>query len=198
MQAINEKIGYNISMYRKRKGLSQHNLSELTGISRSSISNMENGRHTVTIPTMIKICQCLGCVPDQILSFAFTEAGTPNSMTISDDDLLRIKTSGDPCVCKGLSDKKDDGLEMSKGVHDTVQRLINQHVEDTARIKQLEESIRGIIKNPYGCPFCDSGVLRNEDRDHWPECSFKIAADSLITLDKDILNIGNEDLPLIP
>ena len=43
------------------------------------------------------------------------------------------------------------------------------------RNRKLESAIEGIVKEPYGCPMCDSGVLRNKQKEHWDDCPFLIA-----------------------
>jgi hypothetical protein len=44
---------------------------------------------------------------------------------------------------------------------------------------ELKDVIRTFLKEPYGCPFCDSGILRkpnNPEKDHDDTCAFKMAA----------------------
>ena len=104
MKALDRKIGRNVSALRNRKRISQLELSSLIGISRASISNIENGRHTLTVHMMIKMCQELDCTPNEILNFLITNTGTPEysvyTLTISNEDVLKIVNSNDPCLCK--------------------------------------------------------------------------------------------------
>jgi len=44
-----------------------------------------------------------------------------------------------------------------------------------ARVAELEGALALILFDPYGCPMCDSGKLRNPDKEHWPECGFAMA-----------------------
>lgn len=44
---------------------------------------------------------------------------------------------------------------------------------------RLRAAVRGIFANPQGCPMCDAGVLRNPAKQHWDDCSYKLAADVL-------------------
>lgn len=41
--------------------------------------------------------------------------------------------------------------------------------------RNLKEALIGIIKNPHGCPMCDCGKLRVEERQHFDDCPFLIA-----------------------
>ncbi len=40
-----------------------------------------------------------------------------------------------------------------------------------ARIEALEDALRLILAEPYGCPMCDSGKLRGH-KSHWDACGF--------------------------
>lgn len=44
---------------------------------------------------------------------------------------------------------------------------------------ELVESLRGLMKNPYGCAFCDYGVLRDRTKDHDNDCEWLRARDAL-------------------
>lgn len=37
---------------------------------------------------------------------------------------------------------------------------------------KLLAAVKAIFAERWGCPMCDSGVLRNPAKTHWPECSF--------------------------
>lgn len=45
-----------------------------------------------------------------------------------------------------------------------------------AQLAEAQEAVEAILKEPYGCPFCDSGKLRSPDKDHLPNCGFLLAA----------------------
>lgn len=34
------------------------------------------------------------------------------------------------------------------------------------------EALKLILAEPYGCPMCDSGKLRDPQKEHWPECGY--------------------------
>lgn len=55
-------MGYKIKEKRVQLGISQEQLSELSGVSRSIISGLESGKTTVTTTeTLLKISKALGC-----------------------------------------------------------------------------------------------------------------------------------------
>lgn len=37
---------------------------------------------------------------------------------------------------------------------------------------ELKNILTAILKDPHGCPMCDSGKLRNPEKQHWPDCPF--------------------------
>ena len=56
---------------------------------------------------------------------------------------------------------------------DRLLRLIAQ----AERAERLEQAARLVLEEPYGCPFCDSGILRkhlNPDALHAPNCGFQM------------------------
>lgn len=59
--ALYESIGKNIKELRKIKKLGQEDLANLTSLSRSSISNIEIGKHQPSIQTIYEICLAFDC-----------------------------------------------------------------------------------------------------------------------------------------
>lgn len=55
-----EYIGQRIAQLRKEKGLTQEQLSELTGLDRTNIAKIENGKYNVSIDILNKVCVSLG------------------------------------------------------------------------------------------------------------------------------------------
>ena len=55
------RIGQAIAAIRKEKGLTQEQLSQMTGLDRANIGKIENGRYNVSIDILGKICEALGC-----------------------------------------------------------------------------------------------------------------------------------------
>ncbi len=55
-------MGYKIKEKRLELGISQEQLSEMSGVSRSIISGLESGKTTVTTTeTLLKLSRALGC-----------------------------------------------------------------------------------------------------------------------------------------
>lgn len=45
--------------------------------------------------------------------------------------------------------------------------------------KDLTTALEAIIREPHGCPFCDSGKLRNPNKDHTSNCGYALASIAL-------------------
>lgn len=56
-----EIIGQQIAKIRNEKGITQEQLSELTGLNRANISKIETGRYNASIDIIGKIADALGC-----------------------------------------------------------------------------------------------------------------------------------------
>lgn len=48
----------------------------------------------------------------------------------------------------------------------------DQLAKATHERDELKKVLSGILKDPTGCPMCDSGILRDPEKQHWPECLF--------------------------
>ena len=59
--AFRKYIGCKITKLRKEKGLTQEQLSQMTGLDRANIAKIENGRYNTGIDIIGKICDALGC-----------------------------------------------------------------------------------------------------------------------------------------
>jgi HTH-type transcriptional regulator/antitoxin HipB len=55
MQELNEIIRF----HRQQSGLSQSNLAELAGVGKTVVFDLEKGKTTVRLDTLLKICQAL-------------------------------------------------------------------------------------------------------------------------------------------
>ena len=64
-------IGLNIAYYRKLKGLTQMQLSEMVNISRTHMSNIEapNVPTSISLETLLDIAEALEVTPAQIMNF---------------------------------------------------------------------------------------------------------------------------------
>jgi len=61
LNLIQSEIGCRVKHLRKISGLKQEDLCDIVGLSRTSISNIESGKHCPTLPTLLKICCAIGC-----------------------------------------------------------------------------------------------------------------------------------------
>ena len=60
-------MGYKIKEIREQKGMTQEELSSESGVSRVTISSLENGtERATTTKTLVKIARALGVSVDQI------------------------------------------------------------------------------------------------------------------------------------
>lgn len=58
--AHRKKIGGMIAEIRKWKGLTQEDLSKMSGLDRTNIAKIENGKYSVGVDVLGKICKALG------------------------------------------------------------------------------------------------------------------------------------------
>lgn len=56
-----EEMGKKIAQLRKERGLTQDQLSQMTGLDRANIAKIENGRYNTGIDIIGKICDALEC-----------------------------------------------------------------------------------------------------------------------------------------
>ena len=54
-----KKIGLNLLLARRRRGLSQEQLSDLSGVSRARISDMERGKETFKLDTLMMLAKAM-------------------------------------------------------------------------------------------------------------------------------------------
>lgn len=70
-------IGENIKAARMAKGMSQDELSELTGANRVTISQYENGKFLPSVPALQRIATALGTTPAALTGNAEDETRRP-------------------------------------------------------------------------------------------------------------------------
>lgn len=58
-------------------------------------------------------------------------------------------------------------------------------VVDASLCAEFEAALRAILADPYGCPFCDSGKLRNPTKEHDEACGYCLAAEALNPLPRE-------------
>jgi len=59
-QKILETFGFNFKMYRTKLKLSQDDIINKTGFSQSYISNVENGKHNLSLINALKLSDAVG------------------------------------------------------------------------------------------------------------------------------------------
>lgn len=63
------KIAKRIKTLRKLKGWTQEDLSLNSGVSQSTLSEIENAKSFITIPTLDKLCICFGITHSQFFDY---------------------------------------------------------------------------------------------------------------------------------
>lgn len=76
------RIGEHLKTHREQRGISQLDLANTIGITRSSVANIEGGRQRIQIHALIAACQALGCDPAAIISRAL-EGADPLASVLS-------------------------------------------------------------------------------------------------------------------
>lgn len=66
MPSLRVWVGHNIKRIRKNRGLTQLELSEISGITQANIAKVEQGRYDIRIDTIEKLCHALGAQIDFI------------------------------------------------------------------------------------------------------------------------------------
>lgn len=78
------KIGRKLKETRISKGLTQEYIANMADVNTSHISNIENNRVKVSLPTLIHICNALNVTVDYILSDEYADAAS-----VLDKEILR-------------------------------------------------------------------------------------------------------------
>ena len=61
------KLGKNLRLIRKGKGMSQGDIVRALGMGRGFVSNIENGKGNPTLTTITKLAKALGVSADELL-----------------------------------------------------------------------------------------------------------------------------------
>lgn len=72
MQSVAELFGTSLRETRKRRGLSQERLAELTGLSTNYVGEMERGLKAPGLPVIVRLARALDVGVNELLR-AFTE-----------------------------------------------------------------------------------------------------------------------------
>lgn len=75
MKDINfERIGRKIKEIRLSKGLTQEYIANMADVNTSHISNIENNRVKISLPTLVHVCNALNTTIDYILAEEYNDA----------------------------------------------------------------------------------------------------------------------------
>ncbi len=66
-QQVRFSIGQNLKKYREEKGQTQVELSDLVGIERTSVTNIEAGKNNMTIEQLLYFCEVFEITPNDLL-----------------------------------------------------------------------------------------------------------------------------------
>lgn len=75
----NSTISKKIHDFRQKAGLTQEELAEKVGLSRGSITSIEQGKRKVTVEELLKFCEALACSHADLLFDTQTEKKQVNS-----------------------------------------------------------------------------------------------------------------------
>ena len=67
MKSESAKLGKNLKRIRTEKGITQGDIVRTLSVSRSFVSNIENGKTNPTLSTISKIAKALGVSSDELL-----------------------------------------------------------------------------------------------------------------------------------
>ena len=102
-------IGGKIRQLRKERGLTQVQVSQLSGVSQSAISDIESGRVTKlpNIATVGKIASALGCTVAELLGEGAPAAAPSDGLTPTERQLIRdfraLNTQGQEFVLQAVA-----------------------------------------------------------------------------------------------
>lgn len=80
-------ISENIKKYRKERGMTQQQLSELCGVPAISLGRYERGERNPSIDTLIKIAEALDITIEKLINSSIEPTPKPISC-LSDDELI--------------------------------------------------------------------------------------------------------------
>jgi transcriptional regulator with XRE-family HTH domain len=83
------EFGARVRAYRTADGVTQQDLAEAAGLSRSSIANLEAGRQDVTVTTVLAIAHHLGVAPGDLLPAGGTDVHKVVERLASENGALR-------------------------------------------------------------------------------------------------------------
>ena len=93
MSMLNDLLGEQLKRYRERRKLTQDQLSEISGMTRTRISEIERGIANITIDTLDKLLNALEIDPHELFNFSDVarslEFQTKEALMYSQQELLK-------------------------------------------------------------------------------------------------------------
>ena len=77
-------IGKKIQEFRKKKGMTQEELSEVIDISPHYLSALERGIYNIKLDTLVKILNCLDCSADEVFCDVVNKSCALSSSRLSE------------------------------------------------------------------------------------------------------------------
>lgn len=112
-------IGHRVREKRVEKGFTQDQIVDLTGISNSHISNIENGKTKVGLSTLVLIENCLGVTTDELLCDSLKSSSNTYKNEISkvaeDCDDTEVRIIADTCKAlkSSLRERSNQSWKLS-------------------------------------------------------------------------------------
>ena len=105
MNDLNQRFGALLQKKRKERKLTQHNLADLVGLGRTSVTNIEKGRQPVTLQLLFEFAKGLGLQPANLLP----EVEQLTAASLQHGNL--IDKSGHDAILKILAASQSTGAE---------------------------------------------------------------------------------------
>lgn len=128
-------LGYILKRKRKQKGLSLNDLREKTGLSKSSLSNIENDKNNPTIDTLNKICDALDLLSEDVLS----TLKAINESNISGENLNAF-------IDVSIHSKSD--IHSLENIAKEEIALSNEYHKENTHFNSAEEAMKFILEQP--------------------------------------------------
>lgn len=80
---------------------------------------------------------------------------------------------------KGITDESWEKFKIEHSGTNWIEFAINSMQEFAIhKNKELLKALDGLINSNYGigCPMCDNGKLRNNEKQHWDDCNWNNAS----------------------
>ena len=81
---MEKTIGKKIQEFRKKRGMTQEQLSEVIDVSPHYLSALERGLYNIKLETLVKILNCLDCSADEIFCDVVNKSYPITSNSLSD------------------------------------------------------------------------------------------------------------------